>query len=110
MSDYLPYIVSVVCAVIAAVTSVIVSLIQIKQSKKDTRELLEAEKEKLKADYDNKIKLLREEYALKAGAQIITDVVNQTVASVYDTPAVKNELNKQAQRAMKTNNRPKSGK
>ena len=31
---------------------------------------------------------------------MFTDVINMTVSSVYDTPAVKNTINRKAQQAM----------
>ena len=108
MTDYMPYIVSVVSSLVACVTSIVVCLIQINRSKKETSEKIVAEKEAIQMDYEYKIKLLREEYALKAGTQMITDVLNKTVTSVYDAPAVKNAINKKAQQAMmKNNNRQK---
>ena len=74
--------------------------------------LFAAEKEKIQLDYEYKIKLLREEYALKAGTQMVTDVLNKTVSSVYDTPAVKNTINKKAQQAIlnRNNNNRKNNK
>lgn len=100
MKDYLPYIVSIICSVISGLTSIIICFVQISRSKKETEETLAAEKEKIQLDYEYKIKLLREEYALKAGTQMVTDVLNKTVSSVYDTPAVKNTINKNAQQAI----------
>lgn len=67
-------------------------------------EKITAEREAIQQDYENKIKLLREEYALKAGTQMITDVVNKTVSSVYDAPAVKNAINRKAHEAMTNKN------
>lgn len=105
MKDYLPYIVSIICSVISGLTSIIICFVQINRSKKETEEKLAAEKEKIQLDYEYKIKLLREEYALKAGTQMVTDVLNKTVSSVYDTPAVKNTINKKAQQAILNRNK-----
>lgn len=107
----MPYIVSIVSSLVACITSIIVCLIQIERSKKETAEKIIAEKEAIQLDYENRIKLLQEEYALKAGTQMITDVLNKTVSSVYDAPAIKNAINKQAQQAMMDRNKGrKNGK
>ncbi len=73
---------------------------QISRGQKETKELIIAEKEKIQLDYDNKIKLLREEYALKTSSQLVSDILGKTVDSVYGAPAVKNEINKQAQQTI----------
>lgn len=110
MKEYMPYIVSVICSFISGLTSIIVCFVQINRNKKETEEKFAAEKRKIQLDYEYKIKLLREEYALKAGTQMVTDVINMTVSSVYDAPAVKNTINRKAQQAMMNDNKRKNKK
>lgn len=108
MKEYLPYIVSVICSLISGLTSIVVCIVQINRNQKETEQKLVTEKEKIQLDFENKIKLLREEYALKAGTQMFTDVINMTVSSVYDTPAVKNTINRKAQQAMMNDSKRKN--
>ena len=110
MNEYMPYIVSIICSFISGLTSIIVCFVQINRNKKETEEKLAAEKDKIQLDYEYKIKLLREEYALKAGTQMVSDVLNKTVSSVYDSPAVKNTINRKAQQAMLNDNKRKTRK
>lgn len=105
MSEYMPYIVSIIGSVIACLTSIIVCIIQLNRSKKETAERIKAEKEAIQLECDSKIRLLQEEYALKTGSQIMTDFVSKTVDSVYESPAVKNSINKQAQNALLQKNK-----
>jgi hypothetical protein len=41
---------------------------------------------------------------------MVTDVINMTVSSVYDAPAVKNTINRKAQQAMMNDNKRKNKK
>lgn len=99
MKEYLPYIVSIVSAVISFLGSLLVN----KRSNKNELEKVKLEHENIllrnKQEQDAKIEQLEKEYALKLGTQMITSITDKTVDAVYSSNVVKNEINKNANKA-----------
>ena len=113
LKEFLPYIVSVFSAVLSFLAAVIVSRKSNKTEMKKLKQQHEFELERMQEEYKKKEELLQQEYALRAGTQMVTSLVEKTTTAVYDAPAIKQEINKQAfnsfthQKAKKKNGKKK---